>query len=99
MRTDTFKMRWRMRIRLRSRLKSWWPKAGISHTAAGGGGGVWGARSREDNSHHVVTGHETDETAVLDGFTITGGNANRGYWVAYYGGGITADSAGFTLLY
>jgi len=53
--------------------------------------------SREDNSYHVVTGHETDETAVLDGFTITGGNANWGYWVAYYGGGITADSAGFTL--
>jgi len=54
--------------------------------------------SREDNCYHVVTAHETDETAVLDGFTITGGNANRGYWVAYYGGGITADSAGLTLL-
>jgi len=53
--------------------------------------------SRADNSYHVVTGHETDETAVLDGFTITGGNANRGYWVAYYGGGITADSAGLQL--
>lgn len=54
--------------------------------------------SREDNCYHVVTGHETDETAVLDGLTITGGNANWGYWVAYYGGGITADSAGLTLL-
>lgn len=54
--------------------------------------------SRADNSYHVVTGHETDETAVLDGFTITGGNANRGYWVAYYGGGITADSAGLQLV-
>jgi hypothetical protein len=29
-----------------------------------------------DNSYHVVTGSGTDETAVLDGFTITGGNAN-----------------------
>jgi len=54
--------------------------------------------SREDNCYHVVTGHNTDETAVLDGCTITGGNANRGYWVAYYGGGITADSAWLTIL-
>ncbi|MBN2268983.1 MAG: hypothetical protein JXN61_00115, partial [Sedimentisphaerales bacterium] len=53
--------------------------------------------SREDNCYHVVTGHETDSTAVLDGFTITGGNANWGYWVAWYGGGITADSAGLTI--
>ncbi len=29
-----------------------------------------------DNSYHVVTGSDTDVTAVLDGFTITGGNAN-----------------------
>ncbi|MDH4240302.1 MAG: right-handed parallel beta-helix repeat-containing protein [Phycisphaerae bacterium] len=28
------------------------------------------------NSYHVVTGSRTDETAVLDGFTVTGGNAN-----------------------
>jgi predicted outer membrane repeat protein len=54
--------------------------------------------SRADNSYHVITGHQTDQTAVLDGFTITGGNANRGYWVAYYGGGITADSAGLQLV-
>ena len=53
--------------------------------------------SREDNCYHVVTGSGTDETAVLDGFTITGGNANWGYWVAWYGGGITADSAELTL--
>ena len=31
-----------------------------------------------DNSYHVVTGRETDNTAVLDGFTITGGNASGG---------------------
>jgi hypothetical protein len=30
-----------------------------------------------DNSLHVVTGSGTDETAILDGFTITAGNANR----------------------
>jgi parallel beta-helix repeat protein len=30
---------------------------------------------RSENSYHVVTGSGTDETTVLDGFTITGGNA------------------------
>ena len=29
-----------------------------------------------DNSYHVVTGSAVDTTAILDGFTITGGNAN-----------------------
>jgi hypothetical protein len=36
-----------------------------------------------DNSYHVVTSYETDSTAVLDGFTITGGY-----------GGSTANGAG-----
>ena len=31
---------------------------------------------RAENSYQIVTGNGTDETAVLDGFTITGGNAN-----------------------
>jgi hypothetical protein len=35
--------------------------------------------TRSENSYHVVTGSGTDETVVLDGFTITGGNAN-GSW-------------------
>ena len=51
------------------------------------------AISREDNSIHVVVGTGTDSTAVLDGFTITGGNANvpgdDGEWVSTeYGGGL-----------
>jgi parallel beta-helix repeat protein/predicted outer membrane repeat protein len=32
--------------------------------------------SRAENSYHVVTGNGVDETAILDGFTIAGGNAN-----------------------
>lgn len=37
---------------------------------------LWGHPNRAENSYHVVTGGGTDSTAVLDGFTITGGNAN-----------------------
>ena len=36
------------------------------------------ALSKDDNSYHVVTASGTDETAVLDGFTITSGNAFTG---------------------
>jgi len=32
-----------------------------------------------DNSYHVVTGSGTEPNAVLDGFTITAGNANGSY--------------------
>jgi len=32
--------------------------------------------TRMENSYHVVTGSGTDDSAVLDGFTITAGNAN-----------------------
>jgi hypothetical protein len=32
--------------------------------------------NNSENSYHVVTGSGTNETAVLDGFTITAGNAN-----------------------
>jgi len=33
--------------------------------------------SRAENSYHVVTGSNTDSNALLNGFTITGGNDNR----------------------
>jgi subtilisin family serine protease len=33
--------------------------------------------TRSENSYHVTVGSEADATAVLDGFTITGGNANN----------------------
>jgi len=35
--------------------------------------------SRADNAYHVVTSRDSNESAVLDGMTITGGNAN-GDW-------------------
>ena len=39
-------------------------------------GEIGGIHTITDNSYHVVTGSYTDHTAVLDGFTITGGNAD-----------------------
>jgi hypothetical protein len=42
--------------------------------------------NRTDNSYHVVTGSETDETAVLDGFRVNGGNADASYPYNYGGG-------------
>jgi len=38
---------------------------------------LWDDPSRADNSYHVVTALFLNETAVLDGCTITGGNSNR----------------------
>ena len=38
--------------------------------------GEIGAAGNSDNSYHVVVGSGTNSTAVLDGFTITGGNAD-----------------------
>jgi hypothetical protein len=42
--------------------------------------------TRGENSYHVVTGNGTDATAVLDGFTITAGNANGGSFEVQGGG-------------
>lgn len=43
--------------------------------------------NNDENSFHVVTGSFTDNSAIIDGFTITAGNA---HWPAVdeYGGGI-----------
>jgi predicted outer membrane repeat protein len=49
--------------------------------------------NNSDNSYHVVIGSRTNPTDVLDGFTITGGNANRPPG-DIYGGGIYADDVG-----
>jgi probable HAF family extracellular repeat protein/predicted outer membrane repeat protein len=48
--------------------------------------------SRAENSYHVVTGNGTDATAVLDGFTITAGNANGPSSPETTGGGMLCNS-------
>lgn len=47
-----------------------------------------------DNSYHVVTGSSVDGTAVLDGFTIKGGNANGNDWENKDKGGGMYNSGG-----
>jgi hypothetical protein len=52
------------------------------------------AGDNSDNSYHVVTGSGVDAGAVLDGFTIRGGNADGVVYPQYGGGGIySADSS------
>ncbi len=41
--------------------------------------------NRDDNSYHVVTGSYTDSNAILDGFTVTGGNGDGGGMYNAYG--------------
>ncbi|MBX0327052.1 hypothetical protein K2Z83_05060 [Oscillochloris sp. ZM17-4] len=44
--------------------------------------------TRADNSCHVVRSSSVSATAILDGVTISGGNANCGAWPGYLGGGM-----------
>ena len=46
------------------------------------------AASRSENCYNVVTGTDCNETTVVDGFTITGGNANGSRDRDKYGGGV-----------
>jgi streptogramin lyase len=53
-----------------------------------------------DNSYHVVSANGVDATAVLDGFTISGGNADgppSGACGAACGGGLSLTSSSITL--
>jgi len=50
-------------------------------------GDIGAAGDITDNSYHVVTGSGTNNTAVLNGFKISGGNGN-------YSTGMTYDPAG-----
>ncbi|UCC99249.1 MAG: hypothetical protein JSW66_05045, partial [Phycisphaerales bacterium] len=53
----------------------------------------------DENSHHVVTAIRTNLDTVLDGFTITGGNANGPGEFRYdEGGGIYNNEGGMTLI-
>jgi predicted outer membrane repeat protein len=51
-----------------------------------------------DNSYHVVTGSGTDANAILDGFTITAGNANSSD-PYNRGGGMYNDAGSPTVLH
>lgn len=51
----------------------------------------------DGNVHHVVTGSATDSSAVLDGFTITGGNANISSYNWNQGGGLYSNGGSPTL--
>ncbi|UCG32576.1 MAG: right-handed parallel beta-helix repeat-containing protein [Phycisphaerales bacterium] len=50
-----------------------------------------------ENSYHVVTGSGTDETAVLDGLTVSGGSADGEHWPSAYGGGVYNDAGSPTV--
>jgi predicted outer membrane repeat protein len=67
----------------------------VYETFLSGDIGILGHNS--DNSYHVVTGSGCDETAVLDGFTITAGNANSGY-PNDAGGGMRSHSGSPTVI-
>lgn len=52
--------------------------------------------NNDENSFHVVVGYLLGPTAVLDGFTISGGNAN-GEYPHHQGGGIRNENGSPTL--
>ena len=51
--------------------------------------------NRDENSYHVVTPANTDITTIVDGVTITGGNANE-IGLEALGGGVYTRGGGFT---
>jgi parallel beta-helix repeat protein len=53
--------------------------------------------TRNDNSRHILIGSFTDETAVLDGFTIIGGCAIGAYGDVIGGAGIGIESGSPTI--
>lgn len=55
------------------------------------------APSRAENSNHVVTGDLTDNSAVLDGFVIRGGNARSDVLNTQSGGGMINNAGSPTV--
>jgi len=53
--------------------------------------------TRSDNAFHVVTASGTDETALLDGFIIMGGNASGSSLDATKGGGLYCKAGSATI--
>ena len=54
--------------------------------------------TRAENSYHVVRGSSTNETAILDGFIITSGNANGPDQTQYpFGGGMYNENCNPTI--
>jgi hypothetical protein len=60
-------------------------------------GDIGNANNKSDNSFHVLLGVGASATASLDGFTITGGNANGTVGQQGSGGGLYAQDASPTL--
>lgn len=54
-------------------------------------------QNNTENSYHVVSGDRTNAEAILDGFTITGGNANAKTLPNDTGGGMTNGRAALTI--
>jgi hypothetical protein len=59
--------------------------------------GLLNEPTRNENSYHVVTGSGTQANAILDGVTITSGNANHNLGPDYLGGGLYNIAANATL--
>ena len=72
------------------------PAANVAILSGDLNGDDSGFTNNGENSYHVVTGSGTDNTAVLDGFTITGGNAN-GSFPNDNGGGMYNNTGSPTL--
>jgi hypothetical protein len=54
-------------------------------------GDIGAGGNNGDNSYHVLVGSNTDNSAILDGFTITAGNANDVSSLYNSGGGMYID--------
>ncbi len=70
---------------------AWSERDPISHETVLSGN-IIGLKGRRDNSYHVVTSIGTDPNTILDGFIITGGNAD-GSLPNERGGGMYIDGS------